>query len=311
MLLQHILLFLLNKSLLLFNLLLFLYYAEELVTFLLSLLSEASFTLEELSLARIFHITKHLLLVLEVTALLFTSLALTLFKCTLSTECIDLSLTIGSLLLKLPESGNLALFLFLDTLDFSCLLLFALSLSAVVLNDLLLKVLLFALALVLHINRALVGLLDLSDHTERSLLLCFQLSVFFLFDLLGLADHLLHLTLTHLLLLDALQLSLLNLIDDHQRALLLGSLALDLTLLLELKGFQTLNLHHEVEALLFFDPLLFEALGLLELAVADCDNLGVEHHLIHVLDIVMLLVHHLLSLGEETLSLLFFEDLLL
>jgi hypothetical protein len=46
-------------------------------------------------------------------------------------------------------------------------------------------------------------------------------------ELLSLADHLLHLALAHLLVLDAIELALLDLVDDDEGALLLCLLALD------------------------------------------------------------------------------------
>lgn len=130
-------------------------------------------------------------------------------------------------------------------------------------------------------------------------------------DLFGLADHLLHLSLTHLLVLDAFEFALLDLVDDDERALLLRLLALDLALLLQLERLESFDLHHEVEALLLFNPLLLETLGLIKLAVADRHHLRVKHHLVHVLHVVVVLVHHLLGLRQQTLRLFLIYQLLL
>ena len=100
-------------------------------------------------------------------------------------------------------------------------------------------------------------------------------------------------------------------IYDHQRTLFLGVLTLNLALLLELEGLESLDFHHQIKALLLFNPLLLKALGLLELAVTDGHDLGVQHHLIHLFDIIVLFVHHLLGLGKEGVSLVLLDLLLL
>jgi len=79
-LLKDLLLFLLDASLLLFNLLLFFDDAKELVALLLGLLGQAGLSLEELALASILHILKHFLFVLQVPTFLLAGSSLTLFE---------------------------------------------------------------------------------------------------------------------------------------------------------------------------------------------------------------------------------------
>ena len=52
---------------------------------------------------------------LEVSSFLVTGLSLTLLEGALGSEGIDLSLTIGCLLLEFSKTGNLSLLLFLDS----------------------------------------------------------------------------------------------------------------------------------------------------------------------------------------------------
>lgn len=311
MLLEDLLLFLLDAALLLLNLLLLVDDSEELVALLLGLLSQTLFSLEELPLSSVLEVAEDLLFVLEVPALLVAGLSLPLLEGALGSEGVDLGLSVGSLLLELSETSDLTLLLLLDPLELGGLFFLAESLLAVIFNDLLLQVLLLLFALVLDLDGALVGLLDLAHHLESALLLGCNHLMLLLLDLFGLSEHLLHLSLAHLLLLDALELAFLDLVDDHEGALLLGLLALDLALLLELEGLESLDLHHEVKALLLLNPLLLEALGLLELPVSDGDDLGVEHHLVHVLHVIVVLVEHLLGLGEESVGLFLVDDLLL
>ena len=93
--------------------------------------------------------------------------------------------------------------------------------------------------------------------------------------------------------------------------MLSGLLALDLALFLQLEGLESLDLHHKIKALLLLDPLLLKTLSLLELAIANSHDLGVKHHLVHVLDIVVILVQDLLSLSQQAIGLFLVNDLLL
>ena len=65
-----------------------------------------------------------------------------------------------------------------------------------------------------------------------------------------------------------------------------------------LESLKSLDFHHEIEAFLFFDPLLFESFVLFKLLVSNCNDFRVEYHLVHVLDIIVLLIKLLLGLGE-------------
>ena len=178
--------------------------AEELVSLLLGLLGETGLSLEELTLSGILHILEHLLLVLQIPTFLLTCGTLALFKGTLGTEGIDLSLSISSLLLEFTEACDLTFLLLLDTLELSGLLFLTLSLRAVVINDLLLELLLLYLSLLLDLDGALVGNFHLSNHGLCTSFLGLKHALFIKFQLLSLLKHLLHLTLAHLLLLDTI-----------------------------------------------------------------------------------------------------------
>ena len=267
--------------------------------------------LKELPLSGVLEVAEDLLFVLKVSSLLVASLSLTLLECALGPECIDLSLSVSSLLLKFSETSDLALLLFLDSLQVGSLFFFAKLFLAVIFNNLLFEVLFLLFALILDLNRTLVGFLDLTHHLGNAFLLVSDNLSLFHLNLIGLSEHLLHLSLTHLLVLNAFELSLLDLVNYDKRAHLLCLLSLHLTLFLELEGLKSFDLHHEVETLLLFNPLLLESLGLVELSVADGDYLRVQHHLVHVLDIIVVLVEHLLGLSKEAICLVLVDDLLL
>ena len=90
-------------------------------------------------------------------------------------------------------------------------------------------------------------------------------------------------------------------------------------LVLPLYSSQSLDLHHEVHFLLLFPVLLLQLLVLLKLLVSNRGHLGREHHLVHQLDVVDLLVeqvlgsrklaHHALSLLKRILVFIFFIGL--
>ena len=114
-----------NLALLIFSFLLLLNNAQEFVTLSLGLLGQHDLTLDKLLSARQVQFFGLLLCKLSLLAFFSTSSALSFFECTLGSECINLTLTIGSSLLEFAEALNLKLFLFLSfaLLNCSCLLL--------------------------------------------------------------------------------------------------------------------------------------------------------------------------------------------
>lgn len=118
--------------------------------------------------------------------------------------------------MKLSQPCNFTLLLFLYASDFLSFLFFSLCLSAVIFNDLLFEVFLLLLSLILDIDGTFVGLFDLTHHFESTFFLKLKLPLLLLLQLFSLAEHLMHLSFTHLLFLDTFKLTLLDLINDHQ-----------------------------------------------------------------------------------------------
>ena len=69
--------------------------------------------------------------------------------------------------------------------------------------------------------------------------------------------------------------------------------------LLFFEYFQALNLHHQIKLLLLLDVLCLKFFILLELFVSNGDNLRVQDHLVHVLNVIEIIIHFLLSLRSE------------
>mmetsp|Transcript_18873 Transcript_18873/g.44343 ORF Transcript_18873/g.44343 Transcript_18873/m.44343 type:complete len:215 (-) Transcript_18873:335-979(-) len=92
-----------------------------------------------------------------------------------------------------------------------------------------------------------------------------------------------------------LRLPVLDLLNDDPGT---AALALQSLLLADLVHFQRLeplDLHHRIELALLLLLLGLNVPLLLNLGITDGDNLRVEHHLVHVLHVVHVLVQHLLG----------------
>ena len=100
-----------------------------------------------------------------------------------------------------------------------------------------------------------------------------------------------------------------NLVDQNLLALeSCGNLPL-LTVFLYLQKLKPLDFHHEIELLLLFEVLSLELFLFFELLITHSDDLGVEYHLVHLLDVVQLLVKEHLGSGKHTVfSLLLFKS---
>ena len=117
--------------------------------------------------------------------------------------------------------------------------------------------------------RCLISDLDFfSDNLDSLLLGLLLLFVFFL-DLDDVGLELGLLLLPNLLFLGSLLLSGGNLIDNDLGAPLARDGSTLLSIKFSLNSLQSLNLHHQIESLLFFDPVLFEHLIFCELALSD------------------------------------------
>jgi hypothetical protein len=98
-------------------------------------------------------------------------LSLTLFKSSLGSQGIDLSLSILCLLLEFSQALHLSLLLFFDPSKLSLLLLLSLCLRLVIFYYLIFKIFLFLLLAILDIDGSLVGLFNLTHEFVGSILL--------------------------------------------------------------------------------------------------------------------------------------------
>ena len=62
---------------------------------------------------------------------------------------------------------------------------------------------------------------------------------------------------------------------------------------------EPLDLHHQIKSLLLLDPVLLQASILLQLFVSNCVDSRCHDHSVHVLNIVIIFVHLVLSLGKK------------
>lgn len=300
--LKNSLLLLLDLLLPLSLLLLLLDDSEELISLLFGLLSQQSFLLLELALSSSGHLVQNFNLMLLQLLLLQSLQSLALLERSFGPQRIDLGLSVRGSLLKLSESLDLLLLLSLGSLDFIEVLLLSLRLETIVVNDLLLQLLLLDDSLLFDVDGFLVGHLHLCHQNCSLPDLLLRLLPLLDLQVLALLQNKLLLPFLNLSLLDPLHLSLLNLINYDQRPLSLGVLSLDLPFLLVLEALESLDLHHEVHSLLLSPILLLQPFLLLQLPVPDGHALRVDHHLIHVLNVVLLLVELGLRLLEDGLG---------
>ena len=89
---------------------------------------------------------------------------------------------------------------------------------------------------------------------------------------------------------DSLNFALFDLLDDDGGTTALGLSSELFTLILCLEGLQALNFHHDVQAFLLGNPLRLQLFVLFELLVSNRNDIGIEYHLVHVLDIIKLFI---------------------
>lgn len=67
---------------------------------------------------------------------------------------------------------------------------------------------------------------------------------------------------------------------------------------------QSFDLHHDVKSSFFLSVLSFERLLFFKLLVSDSYTLGIDHHLVHLLHFVDLLIKLMFGLSQDSLGLL-------
>ena len=215
---------------------------------------------------------------------------------------------VGVFLLLRPQPGRLELLLSRHPLLLSLLPRLALVPLRDVPRD---ALLLLALALhheLLTLQLRGVRLGNLREKLLASLLLAPAVGVRLVLHALNLREHQLPVHVEELVLELALLRSFRDLLLENLGAFSSVQRPLRLASLVEVERLEPLNLHHDVQPALLLSRLSLDVLLLLELRVPDGHALAVEHHLVHVLDLVELLVEERLRarlghLGSHRLEL--------
>mmetsp|Transcript_127026 Transcript_127026/g.179306 ORF Transcript_127026/g.179306 Transcript_127026/m.179306 type:complete len:435 (+) Transcript_127026:242-1546(+) len=269
--------------------------ALELVTLELRLLAQAALLLCLLLEARLFEIGVHAILLLLLCCFLLACCPLSCLHGSLCPECIHFCCLVLSLLLHCPQPGGFSLLVGSEPGLLGLEVALTLLLGLLVFDDLLLFKLLSEHALLLNLHGGSIGFIDLlHEPFSRELLLLLLLDLLSL-EGLNLLQYKGSLLVSLLLLLHSLCLAVLDLLYDHLGT---GPLRLHPLLLSNFIHFQSLEalyLHHGIEVSLLFLLLGLNHALLLNLRIADSHYLGIEHHLVHVLDVVHVLVQHLLG----------------
>ena len=239
-------------------------------------------------------------MLLFLSFLLSPDVKLSLFESFLCSLLIELGLTVISSFLKISESLDFLLLLGLDAEIFSQLGLFTLDLLLVKLSNIVVDTLLNRTGSLLLIQSILVCNFDFLIHSLNSLLLLSDFSLVLESDLLNIGSHLSFLGLVLLLNFHTDFLTFLDLVNDDLSTALTSMVGSVFSVHFAFDSLQTLDLHHHVESLLLQDPVLFKHLVFIELTVTDRADFGSHEHLVHVLDIIVLLVHLVLNLGQQS-----------
>mmetsp|Transcript_128538 Transcript_128538/g.274120 ORF Transcript_128538/g.274120 Transcript_128538/m.274120 type:complete len:433 (+) Transcript_128538:43-1341(+) len=268
--------------------------ALELVALILCLLPEATLLLSLLLPPRHFEITIHGLQLVGFGLLFRASCPLRGLHGALRAQSVHLGCLVLGLLLLCTEPGSLGFLLGGD----GSLLLFELAFAPLpvllILDDLLLLQLPSEHLIFFDLHRCGIGLVHLHHEALRRHLLLPLLLHLLGLESLDLLQNEGTLLVTLLLLAHPLSLPVLDLLDDDLSAAALALKALLLAHLVHAQGLETLDLHHGIEVALLLFLLRLGVPLLLDLRITNSHNLSVEHHLVHVLDIVHILVQHLL-----------------
>ena len=287
---EGILLLFFNLSFLLLDLLLFLNLVHVIFPLDSGLFGETGLFFRELPLSGNLKISlnPHSLLVLE--SFTFSGLSFAFLESSLGPKSIDLSLSISSFFLELSKSLDFLFFFILNSSGLKLSFVLLLVLGSLILNDLIFMVLFLTRSLLLLDKGLSISLGSLFHQVVDSLsfsLCCFRILSLHLVNI-GQKVHLF--LISDFLLSHSFDGSLLDLINDDLSTLLSGIMLSVFSFFLLLENLESLDFHHEIKLFLLFNPFRLESLIFLELFVTDGNDLGVQNHLVHVLDIVHFII---------------------
>lgn len=305
---EGILLLFFNLSFLLLDLLLLLDLIHVIFPLDSGLFGETGLLFRELLLSGNLKISLDSLSLLVLESFTFSGLSFSFLESSLGPKSINLSLSISSFFLELSKSLNFLFFFILNSSGLKLSFVLLLVLGSLILDDLLLVILFLTSSLLLLDERLGISLGCLFHQVVDShsfSLTCFSILSLHLVDI----SQKVHLFLiSDFLLSHSFDGSLLDLINDDLSAHLSGLMLSHFSFFLLLENLKSLDFHHEVKLFLLFNPFLLKSLIFIELLVTDGDDLGVQNHLVHVLDIVHIIIECLLSFGKESISLVFLTD---
>ena len=295
---EGILLLFFNLSFLLLDLLLLLDLIHVIFPLDSGLFGETGLLFRELLLSGNLKISLDSLSLLVLESFTFSGLSLSFLESSLGPKSINLSLSISSFFLELSKSLNFLFFFILNSSGLKLSFVLLLVLGSLILDDLLLVIFFLTSSLLLLDERLGISLGCLFHQVVDShsfSLTCFSILSLHLVDI----SQKVHLFLiSDFLLSHSFDGSLLDLINDDLSALLSGLMLSHFSFFLLLENLKSLDFHHEVKLFLLFNPFLLKSLIFIELLVTDGDDLGVQNHLVHVLDIVHIIIECLLSFGK-------------
>ena len=234
----------------------------------------------------------------------FSFFSLTVFSvgflhCSFGSEGIDIGLTISGFLLLFSEALDFFFFFVFEALGFSGLFSFFSEFFIDIINNFLFLFFNLKRPLLLHQNSLLISIKNLIQHFLGLDLFLDSILSLLLLHLLIRLNHQLSFLLNLLLSPNPLQLSLLNLLDNHLMVNFLFNFMLSFSFLSRFNGLESIDLNHEVLLFLLFNVSVMDHFLLGELFISDCDDLGVHNHFIHFLDIVSVFISQIVGLLDD------------
>lgn len=253
----------------------------------------------KLSLASDVQLSELLLMFLLLCNLIRSVLMLGFLVGLLGSELVNGCCTVLGFLLELSQSLHLQFLLLLDSLVLSRLCFLSNENLSLVLGNFVIEGFFCHTSGLFLLESILIGNLDLIVHDLNATSLGFEYFHFLLLHLLNVCLELRLFQLEHFFLLLPLDLPGRNLVDDHLCTSLTSNGCPLLSLVLSLDRLQPLYLHHHVKSPLFINPVLFELPVLLQLLISDCVDLRCQHHRVHVLYVVIVLIQLVLGFGQQ------------
>lgn len=204
------------------------------------------FFFEELLFPSHFQISEKSLFLLHIELFNISSLSFLCFISSLSSDSINLTLSICSFFLQISELLNFSFFLLFDSFFFHLMFKFSLLFFLDISHDCVIFLFFLNFLLLFHCLIKSVSCLNIYEHLSSSILLCSCCFFFFKSHCFNLSSHLLSLPFSYFAFFDSLLISLLNLVNNYLFAHEPGFLAFLFSFFFSDNTLHSFNFHQKI-----------------------------------------------------------------